>query len=47
MLNFADEARWNGLAHPGLHAWPGDDEPVRLLELATDEGDPNPETLAC
>jgi hypothetical protein len=47
VLGFADEVWWSRLAHPGLHAWTGGDEPLRLVQREADAGDPDPKALAC
>ena len=46
VVGFQDECWWSRLARPDLHAWAGD-EPLRLLELASDRNDPDPKALAC
>lgn len=46
VVGFQDECWWSRLARPDPHAWAGG-EPLRLLELTPDRGDPDPEALAC
>ncbi len=46
VLGFQDECWWSRLAQPQLHAWAGD-QPLRLLELARPQGDPDPKALCC
>jgi hypothetical protein len=43
-LGFADETWWRRLAHPPLHAWT-DQRPLRLVEPAVAQGDPEPNAL--
>jgi len=46
-LGFQDEVWWSRLAAPGLHAWAEDDQPLRLVEQAVAQDDPDPKALAC
>ena len=46
-LGFGDEVWWSRLAHPALHAWADPDRPLRLVEQAVANGDPDPKALAC
>ena len=47
VLGFQDEVWWRRLAAPCLHAWAGDDQPLRLVEQAVAKEDPDPKALAC
>lgn len=46
VLGFADETWWSRVAHPPLHAWT-DQYPLRLVEQAMAQGDPDPKALCC
>ena len=46
MLGYQDECWWSRLAQPDLHVWAGA-QPLRLLELARPEHDPDPKALCC
>jgi hypothetical protein len=43
----ATEVWWSRLAHPALHAWQDDGQPLRLVEQAVARDDPGPKALAC
>ena len=45
-MGWQDECWWSRLAQPDLHAWAGA-QPLRLLELARPEHDPDPKALCC
>ena len=47
LLGFEDEVWWSRLAHPALHAWQDDDQPLRLVEQTVARDDPEPKALAC
>jgi DDE superfamily endonuclease len=47
LLGFEDEVWWSRLAHPALHAWQDDDQPLHLLEQTVARDDPDPKALAC
>src|SRR5262249_33586500 len=38
---------WSRFARPALHAWAEDDAPLRLVEQARPNDDPDPKALAC
>jgi transposase len=44
---FQDEAWWSRLARPALHTWAAPDQPIRLVEQAVADDDPDPKALAC
>jgi transposase len=46
-LGFADEVWWSRLARPCLHCWAEAGRPLRLVEQAVAEDDPDPKALAC
>lgn len=45
-IGFEDEGWWSRLAHPGLHAWVPDDQPLWLVEQSVAKNDPDPKALA-
>ena len=47
LLGFEDEVWWSRLAHPALHAWQDDTQPLRLIEQTVARDDPDPKALAC
>ncbi len=47
MLGFQDEVWWSRLAQPALHSWAEPDRPLRLVEQAVAQDDPDPKALAC
>ena len=47
LLGFEDEVWWSRLAHPALHAWQDDAQPLRLVEQAVARDDPDPKAVAC
>lgn len=47
MLGFQDETWWSRLALPALHSWAATDRPLRLVERAVADDDPDPKALAC
>jgi transposase len=46
-IGFGDEVWWSRLALPQMHAWPRQDQPVRLVEQPWRKDDPDPKALAC
>ena len=44
---FQDETWWSRVARVGLAAWAADKRPLRLVEVAVPDGDPDPKALAC
>jgi hypothetical protein len=46
-LGFQDEVWWSRVAHPQLHAWSEDGQPLRLVEQSVRRNDPEPKALAC
>jgi DDE superfamily endonuclease len=46
VVGFADDGWWSRLAHPALHAWTAS-QPLRLVQHAADQHDPEPKALAC
>jgi hypothetical protein len=42
-----DEVWWSRLAHPALHAWQDDTQPLRLVEPTVARDDPDPKAVAC
>lgn len=47
MLGFQDETWWSRLALPALQSWAEADRPLRLVERAVADDDPDPKALAC
>ena len=47
MLGFQDETWWSRLALPARHSWAEADRPLRLVERAVADDDPDPKALAC
>ena len=47
LLGFEDEVWWSRLAHPALHAWQEDSQPLRLVEQTVARDDPDPKAVAC
>jgi hypothetical protein len=47
LLGFEDEVWWSRLAHPALHAWQDDAQPLHLIEQTVARDDPDPKALAC
>jgi len=47
LLGFEDEVWWSRLARPALHAWADADQPLRLVEQAVANDDPDKKALAC
>ncbi len=47
LLGFEDEVWWSRLAAPALHAWADGDRPLRLVEQAVAQDDPDKKALAC
>jgi hypothetical protein len=47
VLGYQDETWWSRLALPALHAWAGEDRPLRLVEREVPKGDPDPKALSC
>jgi hypothetical protein len=45
-FGYEDETWWSRLARPSLSAWAPDERPLRLVEQAVAEGDPDPKALA-
>jgi hypothetical protein len=45
-LGFADETWWGRLALPATHAWAEEGRPLRLVERAVAQDDPDPKALA-
>src|SRR5438045_4185326 len=46
-LGFEDEVWWSRLAQPALHSWAEPGQPLRLVEQAVAQDDPDPKALAC
>src|SRR5262249_9107969 len=46
-LGFEDETWWSRLAHPALHAWSPEHQPLRVVEQTVPSADPDPKALAC
>jgi hypothetical protein len=46
-LGFQDETWWSRFAHPRMHSWSPDGEPLHLVEQSPDKDDPDPKALAC
>ena len=46
-LGFQDETWWSRVAHPTLHTWTPDEQPLRLVEPTVARDDPDPKALAC
>ena len=46
VLGFMDETWWSRVAQPALHSWT-EGKPLRLIEQAAPQGDPDPKALAC
>lgn len=47
VLGYQDETWWSRLALPALHAWAGEDAPLRLVEREVPKGDPDPKAVSC
>ena len=47
LLGFEDEVWWSRVARPALHAWADADQPLRLVEQAVANDDPDKKALAC
>jgi hypothetical protein len=47
VLGFEDEVWWSRFAHPALHAWQDEEQPLRLVEQPVAAGDTDPKALAC
>lgn len=46
-LGFVDEVWWGRLAQPHVHTWAETAAPLRLVEQAVAQDDPDPKALAC
>ncbi len=46
-LRFQDEVWWSRTASPALSSWAEPDRPLRLVEQAVADADPDPKALAC
>jgi transposase len=46
-LGFEDETWWSRTARPKMSAWAPDGQPLRLIEQAVPDDDPDPKALAC
>lgn len=44
---FQDETWWSRVARVGMAAWAADKRPLRLVEVAVPDRDPDPKALAC
>jgi transposase len=47
VLGFQDETWWSRLALPALQSWAEADRPLRLVERAVADDDPDPKAVAC
>jgi hypothetical protein len=47
VLGFGDEVWWSRLAQPAMRAWTPGEHPLRLVEKALRNDDPDPKALAC
>ena len=46
-MGFEDETWWSRLALPSSHAWSVDGKPLRLVQRAVAEDDPDPKAISC
>jgi hypothetical protein len=44
---FEDETWWSRLAQPNLHTWVEEGHPLKLVQKALSQDDPDPKALAC
>jgi hypothetical protein len=47
VLGYQDETWWSRLALPAMHAWAGENTPLRLVERAVPKEDTDPKALSC